>query len=288
MMGIPGLFRRPVRIGLDLGAQTLKAAWAIRRSGGRGEWHFVQRRRTPDTAANGLHQDLTQLLHPVRRLRCTASLALCAPTSYLRLLTVRTPELKRLAGAVREPLPTLLPLEVERAQYEFRVLRQSRLDDQWECRLSVAACEAAPLQHDLRALWDAGWTTWAVAPAALALAQTAKALNVLGQDAAVLMEIAERRTTMALIEAGEVVYARDVALGTEHLIDALTARVSIGESTISLARDEAASLIQETGIPDPAGGGQLGSRQLPMTTYAAMLQPILEQLVSEVRRTMTF
>src|SRR3989338_10047373 len=108
MMGIPGLFRRPVRIGLALGAQTLKAAWAIRRAGGRVEWHFVQSRRTSDTAANGLRQDLTQLLHPVRRLRCTASLALCAPTSYVRLLTVRTPELKRLAGAGRGGVPALL------------------------------------------------------------------------------------------------------------------------------------------------------------------------------------
>ncbi|MDP3702821.1 MAG: pilus assembly protein PilM, partial [Candidatus Omnitrophota bacterium] len=223
-----------------------------------------------------------------RRLRVTGSLTLCAPTSYVRLLMVQIPELKQLPNAVRDHLPALLPFEVERAQYGYRVRRQHRLDEQWECQLSMAACEAAPLQQDLEALWDIGWTTRAVAPAALALAQTAKALNVLGQDSAVLMEIDERRTTMALVEAGEVIYARDVALGTDHLTDALTARVSFGESAVSLSRDEAAALIQETGIPDPAGGESLGLRHLPVTTYLAMLQPILEQLVSEVRRTMTF
>ena len=283
------MVRRSVRVGLDLGAQTLKAAWATRRFGGRVEWHYAQCRRSPGSSPDGLRHDLTRLLRPLRRRRVDASLVLCAPTSYVRSLTVRIHELKQLSHAVRDHLPTLLPFEVERAQYEFRVRHQQRLDGQWACQLSMAACEAAALGQDLQALWGAGWATWAVAPAALALAQTAKALHALGQDPAVLMEIAERRTTMALVEAGDVVYARDVALGTDHLTDALTARVSIGASAVSLAREEAASLIRETGIPDAAAGATvLGSSRLPTATYAAMLQPILEQLVSEVRRTMTF
>jgi hypothetical protein len=232
--------QRPVRIGVEVGASTLKAAWSTRRVGGRAEWHFLQCRRTQDNTSS-LPRGLGQLLHPLRRWRCLASLTLCAPTSYVRLLTVQVDNLKRLPEAVREHLPKLLPFDVERAQYEFRVKRQSRVDDQWECQLSLAACEAGLLQQDLGALWDAGWAARAVAPAALALAQTAKTLNVLGQDSAVLMEIGERRTTMVLVEAGEVVYARDVALGTGHLSDALTARVAVGESTVSLARDEADS-----------------------------------------------
>jgi type IV pilus assembly protein PilM len=282
------MLQRPIRIGVDIGARTLTAAWSTRRMGGRVEWRYLQSRRMPDGASHSLPRDLAQLLRPLRRLRFIASLTLCAPTSYVRLLTVQVPDPKRLPDAVREHLPALLPFDVERAQYGFRLRRQSRIDDQWECQVSMAACEAAPLLQDLAALWDAGWAPSAVAPAALALAQTARTLNVLGQDSAVLMEIAERRTTMVLVEAGDVVYARDVALGTDHLIDALTARVSIGESTMSLARDEAESLIQETGIPEAAAGAKLGSRGIPTATYLAMLQPILEQLVSEIRRTMTF
>ncbi|MBI4003440.1 MAG: pilus assembly protein PilM [Candidatus Omnitrophica bacterium] len=281
------MLQRPVRIGVDVGARTLKAVLRTRPVGGGAQWHFLQCRRAQDDAAS-LPGDLGQLLRPLRRWRYLASLTLCAPTSYVRLLTVQVNNLKRLPEVVRGHLPKLLPFDVERAQYEFRVKRQSRVDDQWECQLSLAACEAALLQQDLAALWDAGWAARAVAPAALALAQTAKTLNVLGQDSAVLMEIGERRTTMVLVEAGEVVYARDVALGADHLIDALTARVSVGASTVSLAREEAEALMQETGIPETAGAVALGSRGIPAATYLAMLQPILEQLVSEVRRTMTF
>jgi type IV pilus assembly protein PilM len=286
-MGVLGNLQRPIRIGVEVGARTLTAVWNSGRIGGAASWHLLQCRRTQDDPAS-LSRDLAQLLRPLRRWRSTASLTLCAPTSFVRLLTVQVNDLKQLPQAIRERLPTLLPFDVEQAQYAFRVKRHSRVDDQWECQLSLAACEAGLLQQALAALWQAGWAARAIAPAALALAQTAKTLQALGQDAAVLMEIGERRTTMVLVEAGEVVYARDVALGIDHLIDALTARVAVGSATISLTREEAEGLLQQAGIAETASGAALGPRGIPAATYLALVQPILEQLVSEIRRTMTF
>jgi len=123
-----------------------------------------------------------------------------------------------------------------------------------------------------------------VAPAALALVQTAKASGAVGQDTVVLMDIGERLTTMVLIEAGEAVYARDVTLGGDHLTDALTGQVG----SVALTWDEADALKREVGIPEAQPGRTIGPRQIPVGAYLSMVQPILEQLVSEVRRTMTF
>ena len=66
-MGIFGNLQRPVRIGVDVCARTLKAAWRTRRAGGRVEWRYVQCRRTQDTSSNSLPRDLAQLLRPLRR-----------------------------------------------------------------------------------------------------------------------------------------------------------------------------------------------------------------------------
>ena len=282
-----GVLQGPQRIGVEVGARTLKAAWVAHRPGGRTAWQFVQCPRSHDAGPEALQRDLSQLLRPLYRQRFLASLTLAAPTSYVRSLTLQVADLKRLPDAVREQLPQLLPFDVDRAQVQFRVRRRQPVDGQWDCLVSVAACDAASLRQELEALWQAGWGAHCAAPAALALVHAAKALDAVRQDPVVMMEIGERRTTIVLVEDGEVMYARDVALGMDHFIDALTAQVSVGDRTISLSREEAQALLQTVGIPEPAAGAHAGPREIPVTTYVAMIQPVLEQLVSEVKRTMT-
>ena len=281
-------FQRPVRVGVEVGARTLKVAWVVSRRGGATEWQFVQRPRTQQAGSEALRQDLAKLLQPLRRRRFIAALTLGAPTSHVRSLAVQVADPKQLPSRLRDELPKLLPFDVTLAQYKFLVRHRQRVDGQWNFRIALAACEAAPLSHDLEALWQAGWGVSRVVPCAVALLQTAKALEVIGPEPVIVMAISERRTTIVLVEAGEAVYARDVALGDEHLTDALMAKVSIGETALSLSREDAEVLKREVGIPESPTGQTVGARGLPMMTYLAMLQPILEQLVSEVRRTMTF
>jgi len=273
-----------LRIGVDINARTLNAAWVTQRFGSPPQWHYLERPRSYGAPATTLSQDLAALLHPLRAHRFTAGLMVSAPTSTVRSLTVQAADAKYIPEAVRAELPKLLPYEVDRAQVQFRVRRQQRVDDALECAVSLAACEAASLQDALDALWQAGWVVRGVAPAALALVQTAKALGAVRQDAVVLVDIGERLTTMVLIEAGEAVYARDVTLGGDHLTDALTGQVG----PVALTWEEADALKREVGIPEAQAGLAVGPRRIPVGAYLSMVQPILEQLVSEIRRTMTF
>ncbi len=283
MTGIP-ILGSSLRIGVDINARTLNAAWVTQRLGAPPQWHFLERPRTHGAEAATLSQDLSALLHPLRAHRFTAGLMISAPTSTIRSLTVQVTQAAGIPEAVRAELPKLLPYEADRAQVQFRVRRQQRVDDHLECAIALTACEAASLQDALDALWQAGWTVRGVAPAALALVNTAAALGAVGQDAVVLMDIGERLTTMVLIEAGVAVYARDVTLGGDHLTDALTGQVG----SVALTWDEAETLKRDVGIPAPQPALTIGPRRIPVGTYLSMVQPILEQLVSEVRRTMTF
>jgi cell division ATPase FtsA len=127
-----------------------------------------------------------------------------------------------------------------------------------------------------------------VAPAGLALVQAAKTLKALGPEPAALVDIGQRRTTIGLVENGEMVYARDVTLGADHLTEALLGQVSVGAQTVQLSPAEAQALLEEVGIPEAQPGAMVGQRGIPAATYLAMLQPCLEQLASELRRTMTY
>ena len=276
--------RRPVRIGLELGERALTVVWTVRHVGGRVELRCRQQRRSAGASAEALRRDLAQLLAPLRRHRLRGRPILAAPPSYIRRLTVPAQDAKRIPEAVREQLPALLPFDVQQAQFSYLV-QEPRSEGVWT--VSVAACEAAPLQHALEALWQIGWVSSAVTPAALALAHTARAVQAVGPEPIILMEMGEDQTTMALVMAGDVISARDVALGLGHLEDALMSQVSIGERTLSLAREEATALAREVGIPQDATASTVGRAQLPLATYRAMIQPVLEQLVTEVRRTMS-
>lgn len=277
-----------MRIGLELGARTLKVAWRFKRPSGEIAWGYREQPRSQDRRLDTVSHDLAQLLRPLRRYRLRAHVVLAAPISSLRWLTVHVADLSRIPDAVREQLPSLLPFDVEHAQVQFVLRRQQRVDQGLECTVSVAACERTALQQELEALWRIGWTPSEVIPAALALVATAKALDAIQDEPAAFIDIGEHRTTIALIDHGDVVYARDVTLGDDHLTDVLMGQVTIGGTTLSLTREQAHALKRHAGIPDAQGLAAVGQPPIPTTTYLAMIQPILEQLASEVRRTMTF
>ena len=277
-----------MRIGLELGARTLKVAWRFKRPSGETGWGYREYPRSHDPHLEAISRDLAQLLRPLRRHRLRAHVVLAAPISSLRWLTVRVSDLSRIPDAVREQLPSLLPFDVEHAQVQFVLRRQQHIDQELECTVSVAACERTALQQELEALWRIGWTPSEVIPAALALVATAKALDAIHDEPVAFVDIGERRTTIALIDHGDVVYARDVTLGDDHLTDVLMGQVTIGGTTLSLTREQAHALKQHAGIPDAQSLATVGQPPIPTTTYLAMIQPILEQLASEVRRTMAF
>lgn len=276
-----------LRIGLECGANTLKVAWVTVRGGGT-RWHYREQPRAQEATPQALSRDLAKLLHPLRRHRLNAQLLLAAPESHVRQLSLQAPDLKRVPEAVRDQLPKLLPFEVERAQVQFLVRSQQRGESALDALVVMAACDRGSASPLLEALWTIGWTPSGMIPAALALVQTAKALTAVDQEPIVLMEIGERATTIVLVDAGEAVYARDVTVGDEHVTEALMGRVSVGERTLSLSREQAEALKREMGIPDAAAAIPAAQVPLPVATYLAMIQPILEQVVSEVRRTMTF
>jgi Tfp pilus assembly PilM family ATPase len=273
----------PVVIGLEVDRAHVRAVCRLHRAGGHTQWRYAQAPRS----GGALADDLARLLRPWRRWRLRAHVVLAAPEGTVRLVTVTSPDPRGAAQALQQQLPALLPFETARVQIRFQVRRQQRVDGRYESLFAVAACERQSLQEAVEALWRAGWPVAGVAPAGLALAGAAQALGALAGPTAMLLDVGGRRSTLVSLEGEELAYARDVPLGVDHLRDALMGGVSAGHQQVQLSRPEADAVLQQAGIPaleTPAAE----LRGMPAPTYLALVQPILEQLAEEVRRTMTF
>lgn len=272
-------------IGVEIGAHALKAARAIRK-GGRLTWQYRQQVRRNDAGAHALSEDLAALLKPWRWERFHARLILAAPNSYIRRLTVRAVTAQTIGEAVQARLPSLLPFDAAQAHVRFDIEAQRPAGDKVEATVLLSACDRAAAQELLDAVWHAGWPVAALVPAGAALHAAAQELEAAGQEPAVLLELGARQTTIALVDAGRLLCARDVAIGDEHLTDALTGEVNAQGRTVALTVEQALALKTRIGIPESGAGVPEAELPLPLAVYLSMVQPILEQVVAEVRRTM--
>lgn len=282
----------PIRVGLELDAHSVKAAWAIPRPGGRLDWSYRVSPRVEDEASSeALRREIARVLQPLRRHWLHVRLVISSPASYVHRLVVHVTDDQRITGVIEEQAPKLLPFAIEQAHLQFTVQRATPSGGHLERQIALAACERAVVERDLAALYDAGWVPSGVLPSSVALVEAARALGVLGQTPLLLIDLGERRTTIALVEAGDVVYARDISIGADHLTEALMGQVAIGPETLSLSRAQAQALKATVGIPDASASQETvnaGSIRIPLARYLAMVQPVLEQLTSEVRRTIAF
>jgi len=277
---------RRLHISLEIGERTIRLAWARPLPGGKRAWRYVEHPRSRPEDAASLAADLRLALRPLRAAHLNAHVVLAAPHTHLRAVRLRVASRDVLAEALRQRLPTLLPFEAGRARTQFRILKEERRETGWDYTVQVASCEISLLQEQLGRLWEAEWVPRHVCPPGLALSRAAAELHQLTDDPLLILHIDHRATTMVLMHNRDVVFARDVALGTAHVVDALTHQVAVGGNTVQLSQAQAETLLQRAGFSSAEAASTHGL--LPPATYAALVQPVLEQLASEMQRTVTF
>jgi len=282
--GIPAL-----RIAIDIGSHAVKVVWTTSSPMGGQKWHCAQRPYQADTVSSAAWTRLLRgLLRPLSRRRFTAPVVLVVPQSHLRQVVLSVTELARLSEALQAEVPRLFPFDPARAIARFRLLSQQRTNGTLACTLQVAACDAQVLQRDLEAICQVGWVPSQAYPAALAVEALARAQGHLGVEPVAFVEVGARHSIIGVASNGSVIFAREVASGSDALTEALMAQVQVGEEGVQLSREEAESLKQTLGIPSSELAVPPVRSRLPVMTYQAMLQPVLEQWLSEIQRTIAF
>ena len=269
-----------IRVGLDLGAQAVKVAWCEGPSGAPGAWRLASRARALDESPERLAAIVHELLAPLRRHQQRVDVVL-AVQGHIRNLRLDAEESRDIARSIRERLPKLFPFEAQRCLVRHRLLGDGGVQ--------VAACDAVELAARLRLVCAGGWLARRAWPSAYAASAVALAQGIGRDEPVLLLELGARRSIVAILSRGEIVLAREVALGSDVLTEALMSQVTVGDARVQLSWEDAEGLKCRIGIlPGQSASQSSVEGRMPVATYLALLQPILEQWAGEMQRTIAY
>ena len=269
-----------IRVGIDIGARAVKAAWCDGPSNAPNSWRTAARAHTPEEPPAHVAEAIHELLAPLRRHRTRVDVILAVAQGHIRELHLSAEELRDVALSIRKRQPKLFPFDPQRCVVRHRPLGGG---------LQVAACDTVELAASLQMVCAGGWLAWRAWPSAYAVAALALAQGFGQDEPVVLLELGARRSIVAILSRGQIVLAREVALGSDVLTDALMGQVTVGEQRVQLSWEEAEGLKCRIGIlrGQPSAQSSVEGR-MPVATYLALLQPILEQWVGEIQRTIAY
>lgn len=123
--------------------------------------------------------------------------------------------------------------------------------------------------------------------ALLALAVTRALELSSAQTSPVVLYIGEHTSVLAAGSGGRLKFARQISLGTESLVEAISREMRTSEGTVTLKGDEARQVLATIGIP---GRDQVVLERPRVTGDAVlpMVQPLLQRWVVEIRQSLRF
>jgi len=281
--GLPGRW-----LGLDLGSHSLRLVELERTaSGWRLIRHLVQ--DVPVTA-EGRPSDWVGWLQSALKefdLR-ELHLAVSGPQIVLRRVSVPMMSAQELPEAVKWQIKDQVPFPIQEAMLDVRVLGEVWEKDVKKLDVLVAAAPAALLVERVALVERAGARVVSLVPASLALWSCVAALVPdAAQASVVLIEFGAQTTHVGVIKDGVLRVARDLAIGSAHMTDALVGVVASEQGEITIDRPLAESLKRRYGVLMQASEGA-SEEGVPLFHIASLLRPVLEQLVTELSRFLDF
>lgn len=199
-----------------------------------------------------------------------ARIATCLHSRFVNAILVSLPNMPQkelAAAAVYEARRTMIPAPGPQALFEYQVL-ENTVDGQPKLELLVIKTERQGLEERLNPLKEAGLMPAIITPSSLALLRALspdeRRLDSLG-----MVHLGSRTLDVAAATRGKQRFFRSINLGCGEMSAALAAGGRMAEP-------EAERFLMTTGIPDASDP----ARQA--------IQPYLDRLVTEIRRSLTF
>src|SRR5690606_36402482 len=271
---------RPPMVGLDIGSSAVKAV-VLRR--GRGGWALVAAGAAPvpeDSIQDGaaaeptaVSEAVSNLLDSMRLKRARVTAALSGHAVIVKRLSLPPMSQAELNEAIPWEAEQYIPFDLSEVQLDYQVVGN---DDATKRSLDVLLVAAKRDRIDDRAavITQSGRKPVVLDIEAFALANAYRMNYPERTDAlSVLVHVGRSVTIVCLLEAGELVFTRDISIGGQIHLDALLRELGPGGLDELTARR-----ILHGQIPGDLSGEQV----------EAVLREASAQLVLEVRKTVDF
>lgn len=274
-MRLPRLFRPPV-VGLDIGSDAVKAV-ILRRN--RGTWSLVGAAEVPmpDSGTSDPEQvaeALREVLDTLRVRRGRIAAALAGSAAIVKRLSLPAMTEGELAEAIPWEAEQYIPFDLADVQLDYQVLPPDPERSVTEVLLVAAKKDRIEARTD--AIVRSGRQPIILDLEAFALVNAYQANHDDRRDPlAVLVHAGRVGTIVCVLERGQLVFTRDIALGGQTYTEALMRDLDVEPATAERLKQS----------------GQLGRPLVPgieSSQVTAILVEVTTQVVTEIRKTIDF
>ncbi len=264
-----GLKSKPENaIGLDLGARSFRAA-RIR--------HGIKDIPLKDTLIKDLGglKDLSSQMGigPDE----TVSINFTGEQLTIKRVSIHSMPLAEIGEALKWELKEQLHIDIDKSKIKYSVLGERQAEDETKkIDLVAAVYNEKDIEAKVKGLKDMGLNVQAVLPSEVALAAYINSQNLVSPDeTAVVVNIGSAVTTIFMLKNRKLSFSRSVAMGGDTVTEAMTGTLVSDKGRIELSREDAEKIKREQGISDDI-------------RIMSMMRPMLEKLVTEIKRSMDY
>ncbi len=197
-------------------------------------------------------------------------------------------EPNELKDAVNYKATKELPENIKEPEVKYEVLESVGTKEAEKLTVMMHVYDKLELSSWLDILEDIG-----VQPRKVSLPHTALESNLKNfypkeyEEGVVVFDFGGRRSQIIFAEHDSIKFIRNISLGVNNFVKALTGPAHVGEDVVEINRDKAVKLLKTYGISDPDSLGNTEYR-IPISRIGVLLYEPIENLVNDIKRSIDF
>ena len=285
------LLKIKTSIGLDIGSHSIKVV-GLRKSGqGVSLINFAAKELPPRTEGEEVDRSLIartikELFQEEKIEINKVFLAVGGPQVVIKRITLPVMPQKELKEAVRWEARKFISFPIEKAILDFDVLGEVMEEGIRKLDVMVGAMEHEAAEEQLAIIKEAGLKPVGITALPLAMWHAfQKSVEGQGRGATAIIDIGATNTNIVMIKDGKLQFTRHIGTAGNSLTEVIK-EVTTSEGT-HLDAVQAEAVKREHGIPQE---GELDKivDQVSLRQILFVVRPVLERLVTEIRRSLEF
>jgi type IV pilus assembly protein PilM len=278
-------------VGIDIGSHAIKVVQIVPAKGGYMLTRAGSTPTPPDAIKQGVVEDriaVAEALHSLlRTLGITSSMAIGAvagPTVVIRQVQLPAMPEQQLRKSINWEARNYISFPVEDSLLEFQILGTNTVEGTTQMDVMLVATPRDLVDSRVDCFEQAGLEPIAVDLEPFSLMRSAIELPLNGappgQETIALVDIGATFTHITLCSNGAFILSRSVSIAGDQFTEAIASALGIEAAQAETAKEQEVRM-----VTDEARRAQLS----PMGQEASRaLEPIMEQLVREIRRSFAF
>ena len=276
-------------IGIELGSHTLKMV-ETRVSGGKVQLLQYGIVEIPSALQGKASRDAASIAPLIKQLlaRCSSSsadiyLSFSGPSVNLQRIKLPPMPDQEMLAAIRWQGKKYFPFPLDEARVVYKKIAGISAETP-DLELITAAVLNKFMDQELSLLEQAGYSAAGIDAVPFSLQYAFQLTGDRYRDKTVaVLDIGAEGTTIAILKAGELQFAREIATGGNDFTRALMEPVAVEGKHFALSVEEAEEIKKKYGIP-MGGGQEVTPAGLPLSRIMFIIRPVLERLSTEALR----